>query len=223
MIFSQDIATPVAVDCTAFENGTEPPAIIEQCSPLDLGKPMELNLNTRYISLGDQYLCLEKDLVGEVFFDEGTLRIQGWGIELALYDEANSDWDRAIARRFLSLLSKAEADTLTDDEKSSWMSIVSQVDYQRFSVERSPEVYMEGKLIARESNGWIVQWHDGTKQHIPQEIGRPLGLIDSDQHFGVMVKFGLNNEIVSLAGISFIADIGIASEKLLDSWPKANS
>ena len=223
MIFTQDIAVPAAVDCAAFENGAEPPAIIEQCSPLDLSKPMELNLNTRYIPLGDQYLCLEKDLVGEVYFSSGVLRIKGWGIDLALYEEANSDWNRAIARKFLDLHSKAEADLLSEEEKPAWISIISQVNYQRFSAERSPEVYLQGKLLAKELDGWKVQWHDGTIQFIRKEVSRPLDLVDLNQHFGAIVKFGLNNEIVSLTSVSFIADIGVTAETLWDSWPKATS
>ena len=47
--------------------------------------------------------------------------------------------------------------------------------------------------------------------------------LDVEELKKLIVKFGLNNEIVSLTSVSFIADIGVTAETLWDSWPKATS
>lgn len=219
MILTQHTSPDMAT-CAVHES--ERPAIVIHGSALDFDKPAEVNLNRRHFSFGDQHISLEDDLIADVYLKTGTMVLQGWGINIELY-QSDFNLDREIIRKFLTFFSKAEANSLNSNEQAEWMSLVAKVDYQKFCAERSPYVYMEGKLLSRESDGWRVQWHDGSEQLVRAPAGKQLDILDLEQLFGAMVKFGKDRIVLSIASISFITKAAITGEELWQSWPTANS
>jgi len=223
MILTQHNGSDDLSTCALHESERPPIPIVAHGSPLDFDEAFELKYDRRFFCYADQHIHLEKDLIGEAFLNVGVMRIKGWGVQFHLYDDANVNIDRLLVRKFLDLYGKAENGRLDDTEKEEWMSVVSQVDYQRFCAERSPELYMEGKLLARDDHGWLVRWHDGTEQQIDESIGRALDILDPEQRFGAMVRIGKGNTVASLRSISFVAEPELTSENLWQSWPIATS
>jgi hypothetical protein len=221
MILTQQ--TPGPDVSTSAIHDVERPAIVVQGSRLDFDKPQSINIRRRFFAYGGQELSLEHDLLADAYLNVGVLRLKGWNIEICPAAQSDFNLDREILRKFLSLYAKAEAGTLSDSEREDWASIVTQVDYQRFCAERSPEVYVEGTLLCREEDGWRVRWHDGTEQFIQAPIGKALDLLEEGEHFGALVNFGKERAVRSLSGLSFTADRVGTSEELWQSWPVASS
>jgi hypothetical protein len=219
MILTQHATGSDVTTCAV--NEVERPAIVINGSSLDFDQPIEVNWHRRFLACGGQHISLHNDLVAEAYLNAGVLRIRGWSIEFDLYGQA--DLDRALLRKFLDLFSKAEANRLCADEQEQWASIVNQVDYQRFCAERSPHIYLEGSLVSRTPDGWVVRWHDGTEQRIGCTAGRALELLDPGQRFGAMVKFGKDQTVQSIADISLVPESAATSEELWQSWPPVSS
>ena len=223
MILTQHTGNSDHATCAIHEAERQPIPIVAQGSPLDFDEPHEINFKRRFLSCGGQHLGLTTDLTAEAFLNVGICRIKGWGVQFGLYEDSSVNIDRVLLRKFLELYGKAEAGSLKDTERSQWMSIVSQVDYQRFCAERSPEVYIEGVLVSRETDAWVVRWHDGSEQRLEITAGMPLDILDDGQRFGAMIRTGKGNAIISISNISFLTEPVSTSEELWQSWPTASS
>ena len=221
MILTQQSPGPDVA--TSAVHDAEKPAIVVQGSRLDFDQPQEISVHRRFFAYGGHELSLDCDLLADAYLNVGVLRIRGWGIEISPAAQREFNLDREILRRFLSLYGKAEAGGLSAVEQEDWASIVAQVDYQRFCAERSPEVYVEGRLVAREDDAWRVQWHDGSEQSISAPIGRQLDLLEDGEQFGAFVRFGKDRAVTSLSGLSFLTWQAQTSEELWNSWPAASS
>lgn len=219
MILTQHASPEIA---TSAIHESERPVIVVNGSALDFDHPIEASIGRRHFSFGDQHLSLEGELIVDAYFNTGVMALKGWGIKFELY-QTNFNIDRELIRKFLTLYSKAEANSLNNDERAEWLLIIDQVDYQKFCTERSPYVYMEGNLLSQASDGWQVQWHDGSEQLVKAPEGKALGLLDNGQKFGAMVKFGKDRSVLSITNISFITEAAVTGEALWQSWPTANS
>jgi hypothetical protein len=130
-----------------------------------------------------------------------TCKVSDWGITFPVAEVANLQ--RALARTFLSLLSKAELDSLTDEEAEQWASILRHVDYQTFSSDRSPPRYFEGVLLRRIPE-IRVRWHDGEEQTIGSSAALALGVLNEGERFGAFVKRDRSRKVVSIESVDIL-------------------
>jgi len=103
-------------------------------------------INRNYLALegGRLLLKLHKRPVLEVNPLTLECEVMGWGIKLS-YVQAG-EVDRVMARRFSLLFSKSDADELTAEDKKLWLSILDQVDFTSFCINRAAPHYVEGQL-----------------------------------------------------------------------------
>ena len=220
MILTAHTTAPDATTC-AYNESARPPLVIES-SALDFGTSVEISLGRSHFSFGEQHLSLEKPLRADAYLNTGLIRIKDWDIQ---YPMGRTDFnlDRELVRKFLTLFSRAETNSLSSYEAEEWAKIVAQVDYQRFCADRSPHVYMEGTLLENTAAGWRVRWHDGSEQWVKGQAGTPLNVLDEGQGFAALVKFGREKAVLSIDNISFVSTPNTTGEALWQSWPTVNS
>lgn len=159
-------------------------------------------LDQRFIPLDDgrTLLRLHKALQIKPDNASGMLEVVGWGIQLPITQA--EDVPRQIARKFLSLFSKANNLTISDAEKMEWLFICDQVDVAHFSIDRSAPQYMEGTLTRKYPPS--VEWHDGTVEHLPANLAANFFALESGDNFSAFVKVGKNQSTLSIERINLI-------------------
>ena len=118
-----------------------------------------------------------------------------WGMSIP-HGEIH-DIDRRMARQFLDLFSKAEAQRLTEAESATWLRILDQVDYASFCTERAAPHYVEGTLL-RKQPVWRIEWHDGEKVNISPTAATALRVLNDGDRFGAFIKLGRDNEVKTI-------------------------
>lgn len=131
--------------------------------------------------------------------------VLGWGIRMSC--DSVHNLPNEMARRFLDLFSKADTGRLNETEQQCWMEILDQVDFQAFCIDRAAPHYVEGKLV-RLTPVCIVEWHDGERQQINDEVARSLSCLRPDDEFGAYVKLGKENTVRSIERIVILATAG---------------
>jgi hypothetical protein len=133
----------------------------------------------------------------KVEVDPQTLmcEVVDWGLSIP-HGEIH-DIDRRMARRFLELFSKADAQLLTEAETATWVRMLDQIDYTSFCAERAAPHYVEGTLL-RKQPVWRVEWHDGEKVNIPAGPASALRVLNDGDHFGAFIKLGRDNEVKAI-------------------------
>lgn len=133
----------------------------------------------------------------QVQVDPHTLmcEVLEWGVNIPRAEI--HDIDRRMARQFLDLFSKADAQRLTEAESATWMRILDQVDYASFCTERAAPHYVEGTLL-RKQPVWRIEWHDGEKVNIPSAAAAALRVLNDGDRFGAFIKLGRDNEVKTI-------------------------
>ena len=158
----------------------------------------------RYLPVegGQVLLRLRDDL--QVALEPGgrECSVEGWGVRVPV--ERVHHLPRILARQFLMLFSKADAGNLDEQEKNLWLSILEQVDYRRFSVDRAEPHYLEGEVLQKQPNWVLVEWHDGEKARIAYPAARALGALKIGDTFGARVKLGLDDDVRSIEAVRIL-------------------
>lgn len=183
------------------------------------GQPQIFTLQQRHFVVGGQHLALEENPKIAVYPGRFEFEIVGWGLSLP-YGKQN-EIGREMVRKFLSLFGKAERLELTEHEEAEWATIVKQVDYKRFSIERSPHRYVEGKLLNHDERGCRIQWHDGTKERLVEPTSIPFAILEPGERFRALAKFGKDNVVCDVVGLVPMPAIsGEDAEAMWQEWPE---
>ncbi len=121
--------------------------------------------------------------------------VLGWDVRMPV--GTVEEIPKALARRFLQLFSKADAEQLDEKDRGYWMNILDQVDFPAFTVDRAAPHYVEGTL-RRAGPPCMVDWHDGEREKIDPHVARALGCLTSGDDFGAYVKLGMDNRALSI-------------------------
>jgi len=211
---SQDVA------CAAMENVQS--TSIYSASKINIEKPIDAVLNQKYFVCGDIMLSFEKYPTISYYQIQNEIEVKGWNIRLPI--ERCDDLGREIIRKYLFLYNKAGHNQLDNIEKAEWAEIVQQVDYKKFCIDRSPWVYGEGKLLDKTSDGFHVEWQDGSKERFSLAIGGSLDILNIGEWFQVFVKYGKDNKVIALDQLLPIQHISqINGDDIWQSWPTNRS
>lgn len=123
-----------------------------------------------------------------------------WGITMPC--DKVEDLPRQIARRFLTLFSKADQDSMEPQERVEWLKLLDNVDFAQFSIDRSAPQYLEGTLVGK--NPPRVEWHDGATEILPLSLASSLFPLDPGDNFSAFVKVGRDNRTLSIERVSLI-------------------
>ena len=158
---------------------------------------------------GSVLLRLHRSL--RLIVDPYTMRfeVDGWNIQMPCAEAP--DLPRHIARRFLELFSRAEARVLSDADERDWLTVLDQVDYTQFCIDRAAPHYVEGTLL-RHTPVCRVEWHDGDFENLNRQAAAALACLEPGQRFGAFAKLGKENEVKSLERITMVFDPPAAAD-----------
>jgi hypothetical protein len=125
---------------------------------------------------------------------------EDWGITMPC--DKVEDLPRRIARRFLTLFSKADQESMEPQEKLEWLKLLDKVDYAQFSIDRSAPQYLEGTLVGKTPPR--VEWHDGATEVLSLSLASSLFPLDPGDNFSAFVKVGRDNRTLSIERVSLI-------------------
>ena len=197
MIYAAPSDAPPSPTQLSESYKTVPPRqFVADQKPAEVARPRYL-YRRRILPLDGGKLLLRLWDNPEVEVDPQTLRCEvvNWGLNVP-HSEIH-DVDRQMARQFLELFSKAEAQRLTEAETKTWLRILDQVDYASFCTARAAPHYVEGTLL-RKQPIWRIEWHDGEIVNIPAGPAAALRVLNDGDRFGAFVKLGRDNEVKSI-------------------------
>lgn len=184
-----------------------PPSLIRQADPIP-DTPRKFMFRQQIIPLdgGRTLLRLHQPLT--LLMNQRTMEfdVEGWNIHMrcAQVDEV----PRQIARRFLTLFSKADAGAITPAERIEWLGILDRVDFTQFSVERAAPHYVEGTLQRKLPA--VVQWHDGAVEQIPPSLASAFFPLDPGDRFSAFVKLGKDNHALHIERVCLLPESAAA-------------
>lgn len=135
-----------------------------------------------------------------------TFAVEGWDIRLSCNQV--HELPRHVVRKFLGLLAKANARSLTASDELLWLRILDQVDFKQFCVDRAMPHYLEGTLISRRlGQPAMVEWADGSRSSLHARVALPLTPLEPGDDFAAYVKLGTDNEVLSIESVSLLAAV----------------
>jgi hypothetical protein len=197
---------------------------------VDVGQPLKADEEPKHLAEfqfaqtviplegGQQCLRLLKPLQLQIN-QELEFEVRDWGIKMDCLELP--ELPREAARRFLFLLSAAENEQLTEKDQADWVRISDYIDFRQFSVDRSPPRYQEGVLSSNKEK-FIVEWHDGTHETLPQKAALALGDINVGERFSAHVKLGKDDATMALERVSLLGPASEFSKEDWSAWPKKN-
>lgn len=197
MILLQQGNTSVDFQATAQSaRQTAPSSLVAKAKPAR-GRKTVYRFERSVLPIEGGQLLLRLTQVPRVQLDHETLdcEVIGWDVKIPASHAQNIP--REMARRFLELFSKADAGILTEQEQALWLSVLSEVDFQRFSIDRAFPQYLEGTIL-RIQPECRVEWHDGSVDKISPEVARSLSVLHKGDQFGAYVKLGRDNEVCKI-------------------------
>jgi len=204
MMILTPAAPAVEYDLRAAESHAQP-AHREMVSRQDPGvrKRTVFSFPRTVLPVEGGHLLLRLTRTPRVALDPGTGECEVLNWDVRLPATKAEDLPREMARKFLELFSKADAGTLSEQEQAGWLSLLDEVDFQAFCVDRAAPHYMEGRLLTP-SPQCRVEWHDGTTKKISPIVARSLSLLRPGDEFGAYVKLDLNNDVLGIERLTLI-------------------
>src|SRR5262249_54643094 len=159
-------------------------------------EPLVFRLTQRYFTSGSHRLVLEKKPEIAFYPGQDEFEIVGWNLKLPRSKQG--EIGRELVRKFLILFLRAERSQLSNDEKAEWRTIVEQVDYRQFSIDRAPGRYVEGHLVTSDENSAVIEWHDGSRQKIAGPCVADFRILEPGEQFSAMAWFGRDNIVLRI-------------------------
>jgi hypothetical protein len=128
--------------------------------------------------------------------------VKGWDIKIP-YNETGYV-DRAMARKFALLFSKADGNRLSETETTAWISILDQVDFTSYCINRAAPHYLEGEF-RRLKPECYVDWSDGRTERIDHGVATAFSELKPGDLFGAYVKLGLDNKALSVERVAVLS------------------
>jgi hypothetical protein len=179
---------------------TRPPAHVMVDMPP--APRQNFRFNQQIIPLDDGRTLLRLHEAPNLSVDPRTMEfeIEDWGIRMPC--DKVEDLPHQIARKFITLFSKADQELIDSSEQLTWLKILDKVDYTQFIIERSSPHYTEGVLLKK--TPLVVKWHDGTTEILPPSLASVFFPLDPDDNFSAYVKIGKGNHTLGIERISLI-------------------
>src|ERR1043166_9598941 len=122
-----------------------------------------------------------------VDMNDFSCELEGWEIKIPSSEIIRLP--REISRKFVTLWGKAQRKSLSEHESLVWLNILDLVDYREFSIDRAEARTMEG-LLLRNSPFWYVEWSDGERARVPENIAGALRIVEPGELFTAKVRLG---------------------------------
>lgn len=181
------------------------PALVTSHEPAKVSRP-KYAFNQRFLPIEGGRLLLRLNIAPELEIDSASMEfdVVNWGVRLPC--ARAEELPNALARQFLTFFSKADAQSLTEQEEALWLRILDQVDYTGFCIDRAAPHYIEGHL-ARLEPICLVDWHDGQRQQIEGEALGALRILRPGDRFGAYVKLGRDNSVKTIERLILLSTV----------------
>jgi hypothetical protein len=178
------------------------PELVTKRQPAKIARP-RYTFRQRYLPIEGGKLLLRLTTQPELEVDPQTMEfdVLSWGVRLPC--SKAEELPTALARQFLLFFSKADAQSLSEQEEMLWVQILDQVDFSSFSIDRAAPHYVEGQL-ARMEPVCLVDWHDGQRQKIEGEALAALRILRPGDRFGAFVKLGRDNSVKTIERVVIV-------------------
>ena len=197
----------LAAEMAYIESAMDDRRIQVKSSEKPSQKKVSYKLDRKVLGIegGRLLIHLREPILVELDPQNWTGHVVGWNLVVPAGDIQLLP--KILARKFLTLFSKADRNELSQHESAEWVEILDRVDYRRFSIDRAPARYLEGELLDRHSNFLRVKWHDGVVQKIERPLASALAALATGDEFGCYVKIGLNDEVKSIERLSILSAV----------------
>ena len=152
----------------------------------------------------DRYLTLKKELTFE-FVDHETLKVVDWDLTYDLY--GNEDVLELVAREFLRLLARAEADVLTREEKLRLANIGQYIDYGAYRDQDVEPLYVWGTISEFRKKSALTLHSGDVYMFLDSLENLGLGLFQHGDKIEAFVDLGDNGYIEGIYRPSLRAEL----------------
>jgi hypothetical protein len=199
---------PALLSEFASTQSAETRAAKSRLTPMDLadsGDKVRFRYRKRRIALDRRRVLLRlwNDIEIDVRPKTGVGNVVGWNIEFPL--EKVSDVEHMIARKFLSLFSKAKLRELNEYEQADWIRILDAVDYRAFTADWAAPRYVEGRILAKRPR-FRIEWNDGKTEYIQTAASEALLVLEVADKFGAYVKWGSDEQVKTIERVTILTD-----------------
>ena len=170
----------------------------------DPAKGLTFELKRQILSLegGKLLLRLRSPILVSLNSETWESEVKAWDVRVPVSQTAQIP--QKLSKQFLRLFSKADRDLLSEAEQATWISILGQVDFRQFSIDRAAPHYLEGKLTQRQPGFVRVEWHDGDVEKINFPAASAFSDLDVGEEFSARVKLGLNEKTITAEQITIL-------------------
>ncbi|MDX2080721.1 MAG: hypothetical protein SFU53_08040 [Terrimicrobiaceae bacterium] len=167
--------------------------LVARQEPAKVERPRYM-FRQRYVPIEGGRLLLRLTAFPQLEVDPATMEFEAvnWGVRLPC--SKAEELPKMLARRFLDLFSKADAEMLSTEEEACWLKVLDQVDFTAFCIDRAAPHYLEGTLLQLEPI-CRVEWHDGVRQKLDGSVACTLQSLYPGDRFGAYVKLGRDNVV----------------------------
>lgn len=129
-----------------------------------------------------------------------TVSIPDWGVSVSVENATRESLRNAVVRQYVMLADKSRRHALTDEERGVWKRLLSDSDYGDFCQRTAPAVKDVATRIRAVRNGVEVVWSSGENETIPNDLAKPLAIVEDGEEFSARVKF-IDYKLVSLSEV----------------------
>lgn len=129
-----------------------------------------------------------------------TVSIPDWGVSVPIENATRESLRNAVARQYVMLADKSRRHVLTDEERGVWKRLLADSDYGDFCQRTAPAVKDVATRIRTARDGVEVVWSSGENETIPNDLAKPLVIVEDGEEFSARVKF-IDCKLVSLSEV----------------------
>lgn len=123
-----------------------------------------------------------------------------WGVSVSIENATRESLRNAVVRQYVMLADKSRRHALTDEERGIWKRLLADSDYGDFCQRTAPAVKDVATRIRAVRDGVEVVWSSGENETIPNDLARPLVIVEDGEEFSARVKF-IDYRLASLSEV----------------------
>lgn len=111
---------------------------------------------------------------------------------------------KLLWRHFSLYFGKAKNNSLTSEEKSTWLKIVDTIDYPAFRNEYAPPLCEKGIVKDKRKGVVTIKWHNGKTERLPLNQSSVFLNLEVNDYFSAMIRRGTENRLISIERIQLL-------------------
>ncbi|MDY3228096.1 MAG: hypothetical protein SOW92_00425 [Kiritimatiellia bacterium] len=147
----------------------------------------------------DAFIRLKRKPIAKLNVSQ-TVTIPDWGVSVPVSNVSPESLRNAVVRQYVMLADKSRRHALTDEERGVWKHLLADSDYGDFCQRTAPAVRDVATRIRADKNGVEVVWSSGENETVPNDLAKPLAIVEDGEEFSARVKF-IDYKLASLSEV----------------------